>query len=112
MAKRRCRSSDDKTIRLWDLAGARTLKIFRDHKNYVLSVAFAPGGGRFLSAGGGQWRGPNFATESDQFVRLWDLDSAKVVRRLEGHTAPVWSLACADDGKTALSCSGGFEFKG
>jgi WD40 repeat protein len=104
--------SDDKTIRLWDFESGTPVQVLREHQNYVLSVAFSRDGKRFLSAGGGQWRGPEFATESDQIVRLWDAADSKVVRKMTGHQAPVWSVAFSPDERFALSGSGGYEFRG
>ena len=36
-------------------------------------------------------------------VRLWDVRTGKVLRRLEGHTAPVWKVAFLPGGRQALS---------
>jgi WD40 repeat protein len=104
--------SDDKTIRVWDIEKPEAVQVLKDHQNYVLSVAFSGDGKRFLSAGGGQWRGQTFATETDQFVRLWNTEEMKVLKKMPGHEAPIWSVAFAPDGKHALTGSGGYDTAG
>ncbi len=104
--------SDDKTIRVWDIEKAEPVQVLKEHQNYVLSVAFSRDGKRFLSAGGGQWRGPQFTTESDQIVRLWDTAEMKVLKKMSGHQAPIWSAVFSPDGKHALTASGGYDTSG
>ncbi|HMX30226.1 MAG TPA: DUF4365 domain-containing protein, partial [Blastocatellia bacterium] len=57
----------------------------------VLSVAWS-GDGRHALSG-----------SSDQTVRLWEVESGRCLRVLEGHTASVLSVAWSGDGRHALS---------
>ena len=56
------------------------------------------------------WRGapisaaPSPATY-DGTVRLWDVETGRCLRVLEGHTDYVWSVAWSVDGRRALSGS-------
>jgi WD40 repeat protein len=59
----------------------------------VLGVAFSPGSEVLATAG------------DDRLVRLWDLATNRV-RVLRGHSARVWSVAFAPDGKTLASAGG------
>ncbi|MFI5380761.1 MAG: hypothetical protein ACHRHE_15790, partial [Tepidisphaerales bacterium] len=97
--------SDDKTIKLWDMATGTEMRTFAGHTAVIRSVAFAPDGRTFLSGG------------DDCTIRLWDVAAAKPSLRFQGdslqvsgqtdlilaHSEPVWGVAFAPDGRTALS---------
>ena len=93
-------SSDDRTVRQWDLESGKMLRVFAGHEDYALSVAFLPDGGTAFSGGGGLWDPTKrfYFPGTDHALRLWDMESGKVLRRFEGHTAPVWSVALSADG--------------
>ncbi len=57
----------------------------------VLAIAFSPDGETIASAGG------------DQSIKLWDLDSGKVLHTLAGHSGWIWSIAISPDGETLVS---------
>ncbi len=57
----------------------------------VGAVAFSPDGRRLASGG------------SDGAVRLWDVETGRELRRLEGHTDSVQSVAFSPDGNTLAS---------
>lgn len=74
-------SSEDHTIRLWDLASRRTAATLAGHAGAVTSVAFSPDW-KTLASG-----------SADRTVRLWDLASRQTTATLTGHTETVTSVA-------------------
>ena len=73
------------------------LKLIHAHKETdggggACCAAFSPDGKRIVSGGG---RG----------VRVWDAESGKELRRYEGHTKLVVSVAYSPDGKRIASAS-------
>jgi len=63
------------------------------HTDRVRSVVFSPDGKTALSG-------------SDDFtLKLWDINTGKVIRSFEGHTGGIYSVAFSPDGKTVLSGS-------
>jgi hypothetical protein len=129
--------SDDRSVRLWDVAGGAELHRFDGHTDVVAAVTFAPDGRRAASAGGdrtirlwevptgrplGCWRGHTdtvralaFAPEGkfivsggdDGTARLWDAATGVELRTLTGHEGRVTSVAVADDGRRILT--GGYD---
>jgi Tol biopolymer transport system component len=93
-------ASDDKTVRLWDVATGKQLKCFEGHTSMVVSCAFSPDGKRAVSCSG--WPPEPGA---DYSIRLWDVESGQELRRLLGHTDTVWRVVFTSDGKQVLSAS-------
>ncbi|OAI51804.1 hypothetical protein AYO44_04870 [Planctomycetaceae bacterium SCGC AG-212-F19] len=87
--------SDDRTVRLWDLATGRELRRFEAHRGGVATVAFSPDGKWAASAG------------HDRVLILWRVADGKELRRMTGHTDPVTALVFSPDGK--LIASGGTD---
>ncbi|MGJ6969017.1 nSTAND1 domain-containing NTPase [Streptosporangium sp. G11] len=91
-------ASDDKTVRIWDVATHQQIGApLVGHTRTVSSVAFSPDGTRLASAA------------SDETVRLWDVATGKQVGApLTGHTGKVFSVAFSPDG-TRLASAGNDE---
>jgi WD40 repeat protein len=91
-------------IRLWNVATGREIRQFGDHPHnageglYVMSLAFLPDRKTIAVA---------MVAEGDinPSLRIFDLDTGKVRRRLEGRTNSVYGIAVAPDGKTMASAS-------
>ncbi len=66
----------DRTVRIWDAATGRALRVIRGHTDLVMDVAFSPDSTRLASA------------SYDKTVRVWDLASGDH-RVLRGHSGPV-----------------------
>ncbi len=84
-------AGEDRTVRLWGLAGGEERRRFEGHTEEVLSVAFGSDGRSVLSGG------------RDRSLRLWNVDTGQEVRRFTGHTDAVRAVAISADGRLAVS---------
>ena len=83
----------DATVRLWEAASGRQLRVLKGHGHVVGSVAFSPDG-RTIASG-----------SYDNTVRLWEAASGRQLRVLRGHEYGVGSVAFSPDGRTIASGS-------
>lgn len=83
--------SADDTLRVWNIAERKSLRVLRGHDADVNAVALSPDD-RLIASGG-----------DDGMVRLWELDSGKPLQTLSGHGQPVLAVAFSKDGKWLAS---------
>ncbi|WP_152590674.1 serine/threonine-protein kinase [Nostoc sphaeroides] len=83
--------SQDKTIKLWNLATGKLIRTLTGHSNLVNSVAFSRDG-KTLASG-----------STDGSIKLWNLATGEQIRTLRGHSDSVISIAISPDGKTLAS---------
>jgi WD40 repeat protein len=83
----------DNTLRLWDAATGRELRVLSGHESLVLSVAFNPDGKTIVSG------------SADKTLKLWDAATGGELYTLSGHTDEVHSVAFSPDGKRIISGS-------
>ena len=86
-------ASDDRTVRLWDVASRQPLgQPLIGHIGAVFGVAFSPDGRLLATA------------SADRTVRLWDVASRQPLGQpLVGHTDAVYGVAFSPDGKLLAS---------
>lgn len=74
-------------------SGANEVKTFRGHSRGVWSVAYAPDGLTLASGG------------SDRYVRLWDIETGRLLKSLRGHTHDIRQVAFSPDGQVLATAS-------
>jgi WD40 repeat protein len=93
--------SNDGIARLWDLRSGSLLRMFRTGE--TSRVALSPHGDLVATSGK---IGGNTTDVEGSTVRLWDAESGKEVRSLDGHSATILALAFSPDGKLLATGSG------
>lgn len=86
-------ASEDRTIRLWNVATGAHKHTLSGHQSYIYSVAFSPD--RLTLASGSE----------NGRIRLWNVTTGQYRVTLEGHKDVVRSVAFSPDGKTLASGS-------
>ncbi len=86
---------NDAVIRIWDVEQEMLLRELHGHREWVCTLAFAPGPDSSLLASG----------SLDQMVKFWDAETGTCLRTLEGHTNLVVGLAWSPDGLILASAS-------
>ncbi len=85
--------SDDRTVRVWEIATGKCLQILQGHTNSVFSVAFNADGHTVASG------------STDQTVRLWDVRMGRCFKTLKGYSNSVFSVAFNNQGNLIASGS-------
>lgn len=86
-------SGYDGTIRLWDSATGRALRVLRGARGTIWSLDYSPDGALLAAAG------------EDGIVRIWSAADGRLLRRLAGHGRNVWEARFSPDGKRLASGS-------
>jgi len=84
--------SQDKTVRLWDVARGQEVRRYEGSSAQIQSVAVSPDGKWGVAGGDGG------------VIQLWDM-AAKPIRQFEGHKQTVASVAFSPDSRFLLSGS-------
>ena len=86
-------ASDDKTLKVWELASGRPVATLRGHTLAVAACAVTPDGRHAVSA------------SEDKTLKVWELASGRAVATLQGHTHYVTACAVTPDGRHVVSAS-------
>ncbi|MBD2611882.1 MAG: trypsin-like peptidase domain-containing protein [Nostoc sp. ZfuVER08] len=85
--------SDDKTIKIWNIATGQVIRTLNGGSNWVTSVAFSPNGKTLVSV-------------SRHTIKIWNVTTGQEIRTLNnGNSASdsVYSIAFSPDGRTLAS---------
>lgn len=85
-------SSEDNTVRLWDVVTDTHKATFTGHTDTVVSVAFSPDGSLLASG------------SDDNTIILWDVDTGEPRTTIIAHTTGINDVVFSPDGKTLASC--------
>jgi WD40 repeat protein len=80
----------DGTVRLWDAASGRELRVFRVTSDSILEVAASPDG-RYLAA------------PFDETARVWDAATGRTVANLTDHDGLVYSVGFSPDSRALVT---------
>lgn len=95
--------ADDGEIILWDVATRTVVRRWMGHADTVHGVEFSPDGRTLLSSS----RDNSEAEDGTQpaLMRLWDVESGRLIRPFLGHTARVYKARFSADGRYVISAS-------
>jgi WD40 repeat protein len=88
--------SNDKTVRLWDVASEKQLHCFEGNTGPINAVALSPDGHQ------GVWGGADGAYGT---LQVWDLEQGQKIHTMKGHSSFIDALAISNDGSRLLSGS-------
>ena len=100
--------SEDKSIKVWDIASSACVKTFRGHQGpasegMLYTMALSPGD-TYLAVGG--WmKGISYGDPGLGTVRLYDFRQGRIAALLRGHASVVLNLAFSPDGRFLASAS-------
>jgi WD40 repeat protein len=98
-------TSYDGTILAWDVDSGELISTYQPFTaSFANCLAISPDGIRLLG-GEGQLVGPNVTKKINYPLVLVDANTGEKLLNLDGHTAPVESVAFSPDGRYALSGS-------
>jgi WD40 repeat protein len=94
----------DKTIKLWDVSTGREIRTLVGSEGEVTAVAFSPDGRTLASSSGAIQRFERGEWIMDRVVRLWDVETGRVMRELPGLSG--YAVAFSPDGRWLASAGG------
>ena len=81
----------DRTVRVFDVATGKQVRVFRHHADWVQSVAFSKDGKRVVSG------------SRDRTVRVFDPETGEIQTTFTGHETPVITAAFLSNGAAVFS---------
>ncbi|OAX31318.1 WD40 repeat-like protein [Rhizopogon vinicolor AM-OR11-026] len=88
--------SFDGTARVWDVKRGETILAIRTGLS-MSSVIYSPDETMIATGGGSE--------EKEEYIKIFDANTGKLISNLKGHTHRVHCLAWTADGTTLISCS-------
>lgn len=98
-------------ISLWGTNVGAAPVVIGQSTNGFIAVAFSPDG-RLLAAADSSWAANQYVERHrpmPNIVRVWDVETGRLVYSLAGHKYCIWRLAFSPDGKYLASVSGLYQ---
>ncbi|GAA4333886.1 hypothetical protein GCM10023178_47190 [Actinomadura luteofluorescens] len=92
--RRLASSGADRTVRIWDVASRRALRVIKTGDATVKDAKFSPDGSSVLGAC------------SDRTVRIWNAATGVLTATLVGHPQSVERIVLTPDGRTVAGVGG------
>jgi WD40 repeat protein len=86
--------SNDNTVKIWDVASRRELRMLQGHSDHVLDLRFSSDGSFLASLG------------YDKTVRIWDVGSGEVRTKIDAENGTFAAMCLTPDGKTLVTANG------
>lgn len=99
--KRLVSSSQDGTVRIWEVASGREIRTLSTHPGPVHGVTFSPEGTRLVRVGAGASEAPAVS----RVLHIYDAESGALLHSLRGHTDTITSVAFSFSGRILASSS-------
>jgi WD40 repeat protein len=99
-------SAGDGSLVIWDLVNAGQIQRLDGHGSEVTAVAFTPDGKHVLTVAGRLTMVGD--PGDDNTMKVWEVETGRLVRVFEGHTDTILVVAVSPDGNQALT-GGGFD---
>jgi WD40 repeat protein len=93
--KRILTTSRDKTVRLWDAKDFREIGVLGEHPVTPYNAAFTPDGKKVVSVG---WRTHPDKKTPVGLIRVWDVETKKMLHDMDYTTHPLSSVTFSKDG--------------
>jgi serine/threonine protein kinase/WD40 repeat protein len=94
----------DRVPRLWDLTTGHALAVFDAHPDIIWCVALSPDG-RYAATGGQHKATEGRDPANHDVLRLWDVASGRLLRKLPGHQQVIHHVTFTSDSHWLVSSS-------
>ncbi|MFN6484328.1 MULTISPECIES: serine/threonine-protein kinase [unclassified Nostoc] len=86
-------SSDDKTVKIWNIESGDEIRTLTGHSDWVYAVAISPDGKTVVSG------------SKDKTIKVWNLNTGKEINTIMGHLGDVNDVVISQDGQMLASAS-------